>query len=337
MKKIIPFFLFALIYNLSYSQIEAGLLFSLTTGNTSEINAITGMQEGQMLYNSQTDEVFVYNGNNWVTPANSNWLLNGNVGSNGSFLGTTNDVVMDIRSNNTSVLQAGRRATLGLVQNFRDYTDGNQYITYLRGQNGVSALQFQADRAQFYKPMFFTNSDGNFRLKGSAAGTDFFEIGSNGTSNAGEMEFIIGDDGLEPFLFKRFDYRDQQLKELFRIQGSADSQNAKPRVGVNTGQLANSTFEVNGSLSTAIIRITNNITLTEDHYTIIMTGGAPRVTLPNANSCQGRIYIIKNYSGGTRTISQYRTDRGGNSTQIRNERCYVFQSDGVEWQQIVRE
>ena len=337
MRKALTILTFVLTVSASYAQIEAGLLFTLNTGTTSEINAISGMQQGQMLFNSDTRELLVFNGNNWVTTANSNWQLTGNVGSNGSFLGTTNDVSMDIRSNNVSTLEFGRRQTLGLVQNYVDYTDANQYLTYVKGNNGVSALQFQADAAAFYKPMFFTNSDGNFRLKGSAAGTDFFEIGSNGVSNNGELEFIIADDGAEPFIFKRFDYRDQQLKELFRIQGSANAQNAKPRVGVNTGQMANSTFQVNGSMSTAITRITNSITLTEDHYTIIMTGGSPNITLPNANSCQGRVYIIKNYSGGNRSSSRYRADNGGISTQIRNGRCYVLQSDGVEWQQIVRD
>ncbi|SNZ00751.1 hypothetical protein [Flagellimonas pacifica] len=337
MRNVFTILVFILTANASYAQIEAGLLFSLNTGTTSEINAITGMQQGQMLFNTDTRELLVFNGSNWVTTSNSNWLLTGNVGSNGSFLGTTNDVSMDIRSNNVSTLEVGRRQTLGLVQNYLDYTDGNQYLTYLKGVNGVSALQFQADAAAFYKPMFFTNSDGNFRLKGSAASTDFFEIGSNGVSNAGELEFIIADDGAEPFIFKRFDYRDQQLKELFRIQGSANAQNAKPRVGVNTGQMANSTLQVNGSVSAAIARITNSITLTEDHHTIIMTGGSPNITLPNANSCLGRVYIIKNYSGSNRFSSTYRTDNGGTSTQIRNGRCYMLQSDGVEWQQIVRD
>ncbi|MGX1929031.1 hypothetical protein [Flagellimonas sp. 2504JD4-2] len=337
MKKVITLLGLVLTFNVSYTQLEAGLLFSLTLGSTSEINAITGMQQGQMLFNTDSRQLFIFDGSNWVTTSNSNWLLTGNVGNNGSFLGTTNDVSMDIRSNNVSMLEFGRRQTLGLVQNYLDYTDGNQYLTYVKGNNGVSALQFQADAAAFYKPMFFTNSEGNFRLKGSAAGTDFFEIGSNGTSNNGELEFIIADDGAEPFLFKRFDYRDQQLKELFRIQGSSNSLNAKPRVGVNTGQMANSTLQVNGSMSMAILRITSSITLTEDHYTVIMTGGFPNITLPNANTCQGRVYIIKNYSGSNRSCTRYRTDNGGNSTQIRNGGCYVLQSDGVEWQQIMRD
>ena len=242
MKKPIVFILILFVTGFSFGQIEAGLLFGLTKGTTSEISSLTGMEEGQMLYNTDTQEIYVYDGSAWVKTSNSNWLSSGNTLSTGSFLGATNDVGMDIRSNNISLLQFGRRQTLGLTQTYPDYNDKDQYLTYVKGDNGTSAIQFQADAADFYKPMFFTNSQGNFRLKGSAAGTDFFELGSAGVSNAGIMEFIIGDDGAEPFIFKRYDYRDQLNKELFRIQGSADSQDALPRVGINTGQLANSTL-----------------------------------------------------------------------------------------------
>jgi hypothetical protein len=235
------------------------------------------------------------------------------------------------------MLQFGRRQTLGLSQNYPDYNDNNQYVIHVKGSNGTSALQFQADAASFYKPMFFTNADGNFRLKGSAAGTDFFEIGSNGTNNAGEVEFIIGDDGAEPFIFKRYDYRDQLNKELFRIQGSSNTQNALPRIGINTGQVANSTFQINGSVSTSIIRINSSLTLTEVHHTVILTGGRPDITLPSANSCIGRIYIVKNYCGNDTNISTYVNMKGDNKTELKDEKGYIFQSDGAQWQQLLKE
>ena len=203
--------------------------------------------------------------------------------------------------------------------------------------------------------MFFTTTNGSFRLKGSAGKTDFFEIGSAGPNNDGRLEFIIGDDGSEPIVFKRFDYRGGQFHtELFRVQASSNSENAKPRFGINInpahvaipsnyydtasgGNIANSTLQVGGSVSTAIVRINASLILSEDHYTVIMTSGNPNITLPAANSCKGRIYRIKNYCGSNRTITQYRADNGNNSTQIRNDRVYTFQSDGVEWQQINKE
>ena len=332
MKKTI-LILLILFSGLAYSQIDSGLLLGLTNATTTEINAITGMVEGQMLYNTDTNEVVIFNGSNWVTASNSNWGLNGNMGITGSFLGTTNDIAMEIKSNNIGILQFGKRQTLSLTQNYPHYTNGDQYLVYVKGNNGVSALQFQADAASFYKPMFYTNADGNFRLKGSAAGTDLFEIGSSGVSNAGEMEFIIGDDGAEPFIFKRYDYRDQLNKELFRIQGSSDTQNALPRVGINTGQLANSTLQVNGSVSNAIISTNGNLTLDETHHTIIVNSNST-INLPLANSCTGRIYIIKNVTNAAINISSYVNNTGANSNNVSANSTIQIQSNGTSWNTI---
>jgi hypothetical protein len=316
------------------AQIDPNLILGLTKATTTQMNGIVGSYEGSLLYNTDDQNMYVYNGTTWAKSSNDNWLLNGNAATAGaSFLGTTNDVLMDIRSNNVSTLQFGRRQTLGLVQSYPDYTDGNQYVTYIKGNNGTSALQFQADAAGFYKPMFFTNSDGNFRLKGSAAGTDFFEIGSAGTSNNGEVEFIIGDDGAEPFIFKRYDYRDQLLKELMRIQGSSDVQDAKPRVGIATSALANSTLQINGSLSTATITPNSNITLDESHHTIIINSNIS-VTLPAATSSAGRMYVIKNTTNAARTISTYIDNAGSNATQISAQNTLWLQSNGSSWNSI---
>ncbi|MEM9144163.1 MAG: hypothetical protein AAGA86_14330 [Bacteroidota bacterium] len=273
------------------AQIEGGLLFGLTQATTAEMNAIANISQGQMLYNTDLKKVVVFDGSDWAPTSNTSWDLAGNSGDSATFLGTTNDIPLKLGSNGKDLLQSGRRQSMGLTQSYPDYDDANQYLTYIKGDNGVSALQFQADAANFYKPMFFTTATGNFRLKGSAAGTDFFEIGSAGTNNAGEMEFIIGDDGAEPFLFQRYDYRDGLKKELLRIQGSGNSQVAKPRIGINTGQMANSTLQISGSFSAGIIETNANITLDESHHTVIVNSNSA-VSLPSANSCQGRIYIL---------------------------------------------
>jgi hypothetical protein len=181
--------------------------------------------------------------------------------------------------------------------------------------------------------MFYTNSDGNFRLKGSAAGTDFFEIGSSGTSNNGEVEFIIGDDGAEPYIFKRYDYRDGLLKELLRVQGSSNSQNALPRVGINTGSLANSTLQINGSLSTAIITAGSNLSLGENHHTVIINSNIS-ITLPAANGATGRIYVLKNTTNSARAISNYVNASGGTSNQISAQSTLWVQSNGSTWNSI---
>ena len=296
-------------------QIDANLLLGLTNATTAEVNAIQNPIIGSLLYNTTEQAIFSYNGTAWIevlTPGTA-WRKDGNGNANpaGDFLGTTNDIKMEIRSNNLPMLQFGRRQTLGLTQNFPDYTDNDQPLVYVNGNGVTSALQFAAAGASFYKPMFFTTANGSFRLKGSTGLTDFFEIGSAGPANDGRLEFIIADDGSEPIIFKRYDYRSGQFHtELFRVQGSNNTENAKPRFGINinpqrvpvdteyddgTGSynIANSTFQINGSVAKSILTTTSNLTLTEDHHTLII-GGNHNIILPNANSCSGRIYIIKN-------------------------------------------
>ncbi|MDB0615494.1 hypothetical protein PL372_08040 [Tenacibaculum dicentrarchi] len=298
-------------------------------------------------------------GTNWIdNPALNNWLTTGNSGTTtANFLGTTDDKKMQIRSNNISILEFGRRQTLGLTQPYPDYTDNNQSVVHVRGINGVSALQFQASGTNFYKPMFFTTPNGSFRLKGSSGETDFFEIGSAGPNNQGRLEFVIGDDGDEPIVFKRYDYRGAKFhRELFRVQGSNATQNAKTRFGINLNQQevpissnlntnyndasfnkANSTFQVVGSISKSIISTNTDFTLTEDHYTLIAKNelNTRTITLPAASSVTGRIYIIKtNWYRGVNLNITYITRTTNTANSIPSRSTVQLQSDGTDWQQI---
>lgn len=133
-------------------------------------------------------------------------------------------------------MELGTRQTLGLVQQYPDYTDGTEQITLLK-----SALQFDAPAANFYKPKFYTDASGNFRLKGSSAGTDLFEFGSTGADNNGGLDFIIGDDGDEPIVFKSYNYQ-VGTSEIMRLQygrmaiGSATFDGTNPeKFLINTG------------------------------------------------------------------------------------------------------
>jgi hypothetical protein len=301
---------------------------------------ITTAGQGDLYLTSDTDQLYIGLSNGKVTligkEAASGWGLNGNSNALAtSLLGTTNDVKMNIGSFGTSILEFGKRSTLGLTQAYPDYTDGNQFLVHLKGAGGVSALQFQADGAGFYKPIFFTTTDGNFRLKGSAAGTDFFEMGSAGTSNNGSFEFIVGDDGDEPIIFKKYNYSPVSFVEMMRIQGTG--LNNSVRVGINTnGVAANSVLQVGGSFSLPISSvITASVTLTDNDYTVILKAGAGAVILPAANTCKGRIYVVKNISGGaSKSISQFKDETGSNNTTLSNNKIYSFQSDGTDWQLI---
>ena len=269
-----------------------------------------------------------------TNPNSSNWFLTGNTtATSANFLGTTNDVRMSIRSNNVPIFEFGRRATLGLTQGFVDYDNPNQNMVHLRG-GGTSALQFEATNAAFYKPIFFTTVEGNFRLKGSAAGTDFFEMGSSGATNSnnGSFDITIGDDGNEPIILRKYNYSPQGFVEMMRLQGTG--LNNDVRVGIKTnGVVANSTLQIIGSMSLPIVRTTANLTLDETHYTVIITGNHS-ITLPAANTCIGRIYVLKNIGGGTRTISSYIGANGNATTTLPNNVTTIIQSDGTDWQSI---
>lgn len=315
----------------------------------SDIKSITST-DGSISITTDSDN----NINLSASALSSNWLLGGNSNiSSGDYLGTSNDVKMEIRSNNTPMLQFGRRQTLSLVQNYPGYQSNDQPLVYVNGDGTTSALQFASSGASFYKPMFFTTTNGSFRLKGSSGGTDLFEIGSAGPGNDGRLEFIIGDDGQEPIVFKRYDYRSGQFHtELFRVQGSSNSSTAKPRFGINinptqvpvdadyddpstSDNIANSTFQVEGSVSKSILVITSqsSLTLTEDHHTIILRDNTS-ITLPSASSCKGRIYVIKNTTSSSISISSYRDHKDASKTTLAKERIIWLQSDGTEWQQI---
>jgi len=317
------------------------------------INTNKTASEGDLYLD--TDKNLIYLGlQSGLLHSLSNWQVNGNNNlTNSSFLGHINDVKLQFRSNNLPIIEMGRRQTLGLTQNYPFYTDNNQPLVHINGNGTTSALQFASSGANFYKPMFFTTTNGSFRLKGSSGRTDLFEIGSAGPSNDGRLEFIIGDDGREPMVFKRYDYRNGQFyKELFRVQGHENSANAKTRFGININtqhipvandadynqsnagyNIANSTFQVNGSVSKSILKTTGNLTLTEDHHTIIVNGNH-LLTLPNANSCIGRIYVIKNPTNNAIIISSYLANNGASVSTINNNSVVWLQSDGSNWQNI---
>ncbi|MCT4698250.1 hypothetical protein [Tenacibaculum haliotis] len=302
---------------------------------------------GQILSSTAT-------GTDWIdNAALSNWLTTGNTGTTAAnFLGTIDDVKMQIRSNNLPILEFGRRGTLGLDQSYPDYTDVDQPLVYLRGNNNISALQFAASGASFYKPMFYTTSNGSFRLKGSSGATDLFEIGSAGPNNQGRLEFTIGDDGNEPIIFKRYYYSPQIYREFFRVQGNTTGRNAKTRFGININQqdipvtddinanyntgnfdIANSTLQIKGSVSKSILTTTNNLTLNEDHYSIIINGNHT-ITLPNASTCEGREYILKNITSNNINISNYRNLSNINANSIGSNTTLKLQSNGSIWHQM---
>lgn len=113
---------------------------------------------------------------------------------------------------------------------------------------------------------------------------------------------------------------------------------AKTFLAGSTGS-ANSTVQVDGSLSLAIKTITASYTATAADNTILAntTTGALTITLPAPTAIAGRIYTIKKIGSGgidndlTITPSTGTID-GGTSYKIYNDWTYVtLQTDGSNW------
>jgi hypothetical protein len=118
-----------------------------------------------------------------------------------------------------------------------------------------------------------------------------------------------------------------------------DHVNAQTDLRVGTTGTANSTMQVDGSLSMSIKTVSTAYTLTGTDNTVLAntTGGAITVTLPSPASIPGRIYTIKKIGTGgldnalTITPSGGTID-GGNSFVIYNDWTYVtLQTDGTNW------
>jgi hypothetical protein len=323
--------------NLFYIGLQSGRLKFLQDSIKTNTTLTGGGFNGSLLGIAQQGATWAPATETAVTPINS-WLFTGNntgVTYPANFLGTTTDVPLSLRSNNTAMLEVGRRQTIGLLDasstGLFPYNQPDASVMYIRGATGNSALQFEANGAAFYKPVLFTDADGNFKMRGSSAGTDFFELGSTGTANNGRLDFTIGDDGDEPIVFNKYNYTPVGTVEMMRMQGTG--LNNQVRVGVNmAGVVANSTFQIRGSVAKNIIATNANITLDESHYTVILNANT-NVTLPAANTCTGRLYIIKKIANGNSVISNFISTNGAASTSI-SRGVFQLQSDGANWQQI---
>ncbi|WP_089779025.1 beta strand repeat-containing protein [Chitinophaga sp. YR573] len=227
---------------------------TLEVGGTVAASGLSGLRltgMGAATLQSPLTNVLALNASGDVivtsNPAANNWLLTGNTGNAGTaFLGNTDDKAMVIKSNNLSYLEFARRQTLGLVQGYTDYTDPDEKVTYIR-----SAMQFEVPATvNFYKPKMWTTSDGNFRMKGPSAGTDYFEFGATGTNNGGGFEFIIGDDGDEPIVFKSYNYIGPVFTEIMRLQNGNAGINMNGTAPTRN-LMVNGTFNFSGSVGTS--------------------------------------------------------------------------------------
>ncbi|MEM1340625.1 MAG: hypothetical protein AAGF96_22910, partial [Bacteroidota bacterium] len=106
-------------------------------------------------------------------------------------------------------------------------------------------------------------------------------------------------------------------------------------VGIDT-RTPTSTLEINGSVAASIrSESIGPVTVGDNDHTVIISGGVTQVDLPTASTCTGRMYIIKNTTGTTQTITSYvNSDASNVSETTLPTGILKVQSDGANWQQI---
>ena len=127
------------------------------------------------------------------------------------------------------------------------------------------------------------------------------------------------------------------LPKLWRgIKLSRNSLTAAQTLLVGSTGTANSTLQVQGSVSLSIRTITATTTLTNNDYTVLVnaSGGAVNVTLPTpTTTISGRTYIIKKIAGGlTNDVVVNGAIEDGNSFSLYNDWTVLkVQTDGNRW------
>lgn len=106
--------------------------------------------------------------------------------------------------------------------------------------------------------------------------------------------------------------------------------------GILAGSISSdpvSMLESAGSVGATLTATSNNLSLSEAHFSVIVKG-AHTITLPSASACTGRIYIIANKHSSAITISSYYNLLDSSSTSIAERTSIIIQSDGSAWHQI---
>ncbi len=95
----------------------------------------------------------------------------------------------------------------------------------------------------------------------------------------------------------------------------------------------NGNLAISGALNLPIVTLTTATTLGATHYTVL-ANAAITITLPNANTCSGRVYVIKKIiATGSVTLASAGGTIDGASTQTLTTQYQKFavQSDGTNW------
>jgi hypothetical protein len=199
----------------------------------------------------------------------------------------------------------------------------------------------------------YSNSAGSsFLLSAMNSGTNT-EYRIEGSNSTGSLNLIHQKTGAE----KSNINIDKLTGVTFTFFNSAGSQEGNYRLPRTSGS-ANQILVTDGSASTAALSWktiaqvqsatsfsapyetpnSGNILLNDTHYTLRIYGGNTGITLPDASTCKGRVYILIGSNGiSAKPISVvsgggiYDDVTNANITSISGGQRYQIQSDGAGW------
>jgi hypothetical protein len=288
--------------------------------------AITGPATGLLVY--QTNGItgfYYYNGAGWVnlaTGMGSQWqtmgadisYISGNVGIGTSTFNVTNPEKFFVNSGTTTSVTA--IAAKGTINSYLQVNVQNQSAGVNASSEFVATANNGSETSNYLR-MGINSGAYTGGIFGVANDAHIFNLGQNlliGTGTAARsLIFMTGGTA-------------QATNERMRITGTG-------LVGIGTNTPI-STFDFVGSIGNSIVTTTANLTLNATHYSVIITGGTPTMTLPAAASNSRRIYVIVNHTNSARNISTYMNIGGNNANNIAANSAITVQSNGTSWYQI---
>ena len=312
--------------------------YTMTIRNNTGSNASNRLNTGSGDIDLYANGVvtFVYNANlsKWLIAGGQGlshalynaWSLlgNDNTDEDVDFVGTTDTASFAFKTNNIERARISSGGYIGIgtnnPQSFLHLMSNsagasNNFIVSSYDDNDEAFFNFERSRGTAASPSNLVNGDdlGGIHFYGYTGGTfsNLSRINAkyvgNGSTSLSNLDFSVSN------------------TDQMRLDENGN-------LGIGTTS-PTSRLAVNGSVARAITTTTTNLTLNATHHTVIITGGTPTITLPNANTCDFRIYVIVNQTGSARTISSYR-DYSATVTTVAANSGIKIQSDGNDWYKI---
>ncbi|MCF6406208.1 hypothetical protein L3C95_25150 [Chitinophaga filiformis] len=234
---------------------------------------------------------------------------------------TTNDVGNADVAGSTTRMKIWASPVTGVVTNGPAGTGAHAWsVMAFKGNNGGFTTQLYFDK----NTLALKEWTGITAPLGTNAINGWYKaIMTNGNTNISNGSIIFGN------------ITSDASTEVGQDNANLFWNNTGKRLGVKTNT-PTSTVDINGSFSMPIRGAGSNTTLTENDYTVVKNTGADiTITLPAANSCSGRIYVIKKASSGILVINSGggQIDANGTSVTLTSGQrvSYTIQSDGGNW------